>query len=343
MAKILITGGAGFIGSNFVHKLLKNTEMDIFILDSLTYAANLRNLPDNILLNTEKDRCHFFHGDIIDEGIVDDLVSKSDYIIHFAAETHVTRSIHDNKKFFETEVIGTQRLANATAKYKNKIKKFIHISTSEVYGTALTKEMNETHPLNPCSPYAAAKCGADRLIYSYWRTYDLPMIIVRPFNNYGPRQHLEKVIPRFITSAILKEEIVIHGDGSAQRDYIYVDDLCNALMKLLELNKKNIFGEVINIGSGKDISVIEIAQTIIDHLGSSVKIAHVGNRPGQVARHTCDYQKAKNLLNWEPLISWEEGIKRTIQWYVDNPKNWQDQLWMRKVPIINLSGEKEFH
>lgn len=343
MHKILVTGAAGFIGSNFIDRLISETDLDILILDNLTYAANIKNLPSNILLNGEKDRCQFFHGNIMNEGIVNTLVSQSDYVIHFAAETHVTRSIYDNKHFFETDVIGTQCIANAVLKYKKSIKKFIHISTSEVYGTARTLLMNEEHALNAASPYAAAKCGADRLVYSYWNTYQIPAIIVRPFNSYGPRQHLEKAIPRFITNAILKEDIVIHGDGLARRDYIFVDDLCTALVQLIKDDNPKLFGEVINIGSGKDISIVEIANDILSLMKSSVKIKFIGDRPGQVFRHTADITKAKNIINWQPTTSWNEGILKTINWYVNNKENWIDQLWMRRVPIINALGKREFH
>jgi dTDP-glucose 4,6-dehydratase len=343
MQKILVTGGAGFIGSNFIEKLLAQTDLDVFILDNLTYAANLKNLPSNILLNSQNDRCQFFHGNIINEGIVNNLVSQSDYIVHFAAETHVTRSIYDNKHFFETDVIGTQCIANAVLKNREKIKKFIHISTSEVYGSAESTLMDESHVLNPASPYAAAKCGADRLVYSYWNTYKIPAIIIRPFNNYGPRQHLEKAIPRFITNAILGEDIIIHGDGSARRDYIFVDDLCIALIDLISNDNQSLFGEVINIGSGKDISILEIANDILKLMQSNTKIKFVGDRPGQVFRHTADFTKARAAINWKPTTLWSEGISKTINWYLNNKENWAEQLWMRKVPIINASGKREFH
>ena len=259
----LITGGAGFIGSNFVHYLYdKYPDYRILILDLLTYAGSLENLPGGLSQAANNGRLQFWYGDVRNASLVDSLVAQSDVVVHFAAETHVTRSIYDNHHFFETDVLGTQVVANSVLKHVKHIDRFIHISTSEVYGTARAPKMDEDAPLMPMSPYASAKAGADRLVYSYFATYNLPAIIVRPFNQFGPRQHLEKVIPRFITSCLLDEPLRVHGDGSAARDFTYVEDTCRALDCLAHCDLDRVRGEVINLGSGRSISLADMAPLV---------------------------------------------------------------------------------
>lgn len=341
---ILVTGGAGFIGSNFVRCLYhKYPDYKIIVLDALTYAGNVENLPVNI--NEHKgERLVFWYGNVRNGELVDTVVSQSDVVIHFAAETHVTRSIYDNYIFFETDVLGTQTVANAVLKYKDRVERFIHISTSEVYGTAMKDRMDEDHPLLPMSPYASAKAGADRLVYSYWATYNVPAIIIRPFNNYGPYQHLEKAIPRFITSCILNEPIRVHGDGSPSRDFIFVEDLCSAIDAILHADLQKVKGEVFNVASGVHRSILSIAKDIIKLMGKDDSIIElVGDRPGQVFRHTGDIRKIQDTLCWKPEIPWTEGLSRTIKWYRENRMWWEKQLWMRTIPIITKSGKKELH
>jgi dTDP-glucose 4,6-dehydratase len=264
--------------------------------------------------------------------------------VHFAAETHVTRSIFDNRLFFQTDVIGTQTVSNAVLKSRGRVKRFIHISSSEVYGTAETAVMDENHPLNPMSPYASAKCGADRLVYSYRATYGLPAVIVRPFNNYGPRQHLEKVVPRFITSMLLNEKLTVHGGGAAARDFVYVDDTCRAIDAIMHADSAIVDGEVFNVGSGQDRSVLSIAQDVVRAFESDESmIENTDERPGQVLRHTSDFSKITRVLGWEPQVRWEEGLQRTIEWFKGDRSWWEAQLWMRHIPIITASGRKEFH
>jgi dTDP-glucose 4,6-dehydratase len=341
---IVVTGGAGFIGSNFVrHIYNKYPDYKIIILDALTYAGDIENLPVN-LNEKEGERLVFWYGNVRNGELVDTLVSQSDIVVHFAAETHVTRSIYDNLLFFETDVLGTQTVANSILKYRDKVERFIHISTSEVYGTARKKYMDEDHPLFPMSPYASAKVGADRLVYSYWATYELPIVIIRPFNNFGPYQHLEKVVPRFITSCILNEPLRVHGDGSAARDFIYVEDVCEAVDIIMNADIHKVKGETFNVASGIHRSIISIAKDVVKLMdGDESLIRFIGDRPGQVFRHTGDATKIKNILGWEPKVSWEEGLKRTIEWYRENRKWWEKQLWMRAVPIITKSGKRELH
>jgi len=341
---ILVTGGAGFIGSNFVRRIYSRyPDYSIIVLDALTYAGFVENLPCDI--NRRADpRLKFWYGDVRNAELVSKLVSQSDVVLHFAAETHVTRSIFDNLRFFETDVLGTHVVANAVLSHASRVERFIHISTSEVYGTAQTPEMEENHPICPMSPYASAKAGADRLVYSYWATYKIPAVIIRPFNNYGPCQHLEKVVPRFITSCLMNEPLNVHGGGEAERDWLYVEDLCRALDMALHQDMRSLAGEAINVGTGRSTSIARIAEIICDKMGKSHDlIRYVGERPGQVLRHTSSTAKARELLGWQPETTFEHGLDKTIQWYANNPKWWEKLLWMRHVPIITEDGREELH
>jgi dTDP-glucose 4,6-dehydratase len=342
---ILVTGGAGFIGSNFVH-WVHNTypAYRILVLDLLTYAGSLDNLPRFGGPDGPASRIQFWHGDVRNASLVDSLVEQSDIVVHFAAETHVTRSIYDNYHFFETDVLGTQVVSNSVLKNVRHIDRFIHISTSEVYGTARAVKMDEEQPLMPMSPYASAKAGADRLVYSYFATYSVPAVIVRPFNQFGPRQHLEKVIPRFVTSCLLDEPIRIHGDGSAARDFTYVDDTCRAIDCLMHCERDHVIGEVVNLGTEKSVTLTELAQHVLRLMNrESLPITYVGDRPGQVFRHTADAAKARRLIGWTPQVSFEDGLKLTIDWYIENRPWWEKQLWMREIPIITKTGKRELH
>jgi dTDP-glucose 4,6-dehydratase len=344
VSTILATGGAGFIGSNFVRYLYDHyPDYRILVLDLLTYAGSVENLPVGFN-QVNNNRLQFWYGDVRNASLVDTLVAESDVVVHFAAETHVTRSIYDNHHFFETDVLGTQVVANAVLKHAKRVNRFIHISTSEVYGTAKGEKMDEDHPLLPMSPYASAKAGADRLVYSYWATYQLPAIIVRPFNQYGPHQHLEKVIPRFITSCLLDEPLRVHGDGSAARDFTHVEDTCRALDCIIHGDLKPLAGEVINLGTGESWSLSQIAPMVVGKMKKpDTPITYVGDRPGQVFRHTADASKAHRLLGWKPKISFDEGLDRTIAWYEANRPWWEKQLWMRDIPITTKAGKREMH
>lgn len=347
---VLITGGAGFIGSNTLEYLFnKYPKYHFTVLDALTYAGDVRNIPDSIHFS---DRFRFWYGDVKNAKIVDHLVAQADAVIHFAAETHVARSIFDDADFFETDVIGTQRIANAVLKNRHKVKRFIHISTSEVYGTALSKKMDEEHQLNPQSPYAAAKTGADRLVYSYIATYNLPAVIVRPFNAYGPKQHLEKLIPRFITSVLLNEPMTVHGTGNSARDFNHVEDIAHAIDLILHAPAEKVDGETFNIATGKDWTVNQIADAVAKamhkkHQAGSITYApsmlNIGDRPGQVYRHTGDASKLARVLGWKPQHDFKTGLQETIDWYIENADWWKTKLWMRHVPIETEDGKTEMH
>lgn len=345
MKTVLVTGGAGFIGSNFVRYLLnKYPDYRVLVLDLLTYAGNTDNLPQEFIdPSNQQGRLVFWYGNVTNGELVGRLMQQADMVVHFAAESHVTRSIYDNKVFFETDVMGTQVVANAVLSHVDRIERFIHISTSEVYGTAESELMDEEHPLKPMSPYASAKAGADRLVFSYWATYGIPAVIIRPFNNYGPYQHLEKVVPRFVTACLLGEPLTVHGDGQAQRDWLYVQDHCEALDKALHSPAGKLDGQVINLGTALSYSVLEIAERIKARMNSASEIKMVGDRPGQVFRHTSSTAKAKELLGWEATTGFEDGLERTIDWYAKNTKWWDKTLWLRKVPIRLASGKIEYH
>lgn len=339
---VLVTGGAGFIGSNFVHHLRRRyPEYRILVLDALTYAGSMLNLPDQGKIS---DTFEFWYGNISNGELVDTLVSQADVVVHMAAESAVTRSIFDNRTFFETDVLGTQVIANAVTKFRERVRLFVHVSTSEVYGTAQCERMDEDHPLQPMSPYAAAKCGADRLVYAYWQTYRTPAVIVRPFNNYGPRQHLEKVVPRFITSCILREPLTVHGGGQAGRDFLFVEDHCDALDRLIHLEPSKVIGHTLNLGTGVTTSIGELAERVRALLGAGdLPITYIGDRPAQVFRHTCDHRRAGDLMGWEPRVALDDGLKRTAAWYRENEDWWRGQVWMRHIPIVTSSGKREMH
>jgi dTDP-glucose 4,6-dehydratase len=246
--------------------------------------------------------------------------------VNAAAESHVEKSIRDGaSEFVTTNVEGTQILLDAVRDHP--VERFILISSSEVYGTAERDPMDEEHPLNPRSPYAATKAGADRLAYSYFVTYELPVVIVRPFNNYGPRQHPEKVVPRFITQALRDEPLTIHGDGHASRDWLFVDDDAEAIATLIGAPVEDVAGEVVNVATGVDLTVEEIADKVLAALDRPASLkAHVGERPGQVDRHIGSTDKLARLTGWRARTSFDEGLARTVAWYRENEAWWRGIL-----------------
>jgi dTDP-glucose 4,6-dehydratase len=317
--RVLVTGGAGFISSNVIRHLLEATEYDVVSLDALTYAGNLENLADVM----SHDRLAFVHGDIRNADLVAEIVAEVDVIVNAAAESHVEKSILEGaSEFVTTNVEGTQVLLDAVR--AAPVERFVLISSSEVYGTAESDPMDEEHPLNPRSPYAATKAGADRLAYSYFVTYGLPVVILRPFNNYGPRQHWEKVVPRFVTSALSDEPLTVHGDGHASRDWLYVEDDAEAIVAAIEADLDAVAGEVINVATGVDVSVSGIADLVLDVLGKPASLkSYVDERPGQVDRHIGSTEKAERLLGWRARTSFAEGLERTVAWYRENEAWWR--------------------
>ncbi|HEY7258864.1 MAG TPA: dTDP-glucose 4,6-dehydratase [Gaiellales bacterium] len=322
MKRILVTGGAGFISSNMIRYLLQETGHEVVTMDALTYAGNLANLADVL----EHDRLRFIHGDIRDLADVTSALEGVDVIVNAAAESHVSKSIEQGGgEFVTTNVVGTQVLLDAIR--ERPVERFILISSSEVYGTAESDPMTEEHPLNPRSPYAGTKAGGDRLAYSYWCTYGLPITIIRPFNNYGPFQHPEKVIPRFIIQALTDRPLTIHGNGLASRDWLHVFDTAEAITAACEVPLGGIVGETINVATGIDESAEAIADAILAILGKPASLKrHVTDRPGQVDRHIGSTDKALELLGWRSSIPFADGLERTVRWYRDNPDWWQSVM-----------------
>lgn len=314
MKKVLITGGAGFIGSNFIHYILsKYNDYQVINLDKLTYAANLDNLKDI----EDNKNYRFIHGDIADQEFIFKLFEdkKFDIVINFAAESHVDNSILNPQIFTITNILGTQVLLDACRKYN--IKRFHQISTDEVYGELPLDDKSilftEKTPLNPSSPYSASKASADMLVKSYYRTYSLPITISRCSNNYGPYQHLEKLIPLMIYKAINNDNLPVYGNGLNVRDWLHVYDHCTAIDLIIHEGK---IGEIYNIGGNNEKSNIDVVKIILKELGKSEKlIKYVNDRPGHDLRYAIDSTKIKTTLNWKPVYSFEKGILDTIKWY----------------------------
>ena len=319
MANILVTGGAGFIGSNFVRYMVeKYSEYHIINLDALTYCGNLENLKDI----EDKDNYTFVKGDIRDKAIVDELVEKSDYVINFAAESHVDRSIADPEIFIKSNVLGTQVLLNAAKEHG--VEKYIQISTDEVYGTlGKTGYFTEDTPLQPNSPYSASKAGGDLIARAYHETFGLPVNITRCSNNYGPYQFPEKLIPLMISNALEDKKLPVYGDGKNVRDWLHVHDHCSAIDLVLHEAKP---GEVYNIGGNNEKQNIEIVKLILGELGKDESlIEFVTDRLGHDRRYAIDSTKIQEELSWSPEYTFEVGIRKTIQWYLDN-QDWMSQV-----------------
>ncbi len=335
MKTIIVTGGAGFIGSNFVLYMLKKYDQyRIINLDKLTYAGNLENLKE---ISDNKNHI-FVHGDICDSELVDGLFQKYDvsYVINFAAESHVDRSITDPEIFVKTNVMGTSNLLNIAKKYWEKDGefkagvKFLQVSTDEVYGSlGATGYFTETTPLDPHSPYSASKTGGDLIVKAYADTYKMPVNITRCSNNYGPFQFPEKLIPLMINNALGKKPLPVYGDGKNIRDWLYVEDHCSAIDMVLHNGR---LGEVYNIGGHNERENIQIVKTVIGYLNENVDssitealIKYVEDRKGHDRRYGIDPEKIKNELGWYPETTFEVGIKKTIKWYLEH-KEWMDNI-----------------
>ncbi len=324
MKTILVTGGAGFIGSNFVHYMLQTHPYRIINLDKLTYAGNLENLSDV----ESHPNYTFIKGDICDRLLIEKIFTeeKVDTVVNFAAESHVDRSILGARVFVETNVLGTQTLLDAAKTFR--VEKFLQVSTDEVYGTlGETGYFTEETPLAPNSPYSASKAGADFLVRAYHETFKLPTIITRCSNNYGPYQFPEKLIPLMIANALNDKPLPVYGDGLNVRDWLYVEDHCRAIDIVLHKGK---FGDVYNIGGHNEKRNIDIVKLILHKLGKPESlITFVKDRPGHDRRYAIDAGKIERELGWKPQETFETGIEKTIQWYLEN-RNWWERI---------LSGE----
>lgn len=319
--KILVTGGAGFIGSNFVHYIIeKHPDWHVIVLDNLTYAGRIENLQDII------DKITFIKGDIRKKEDVEKAIKECDIVVNFAAETHVDRSIIEAGDFILTDVYGTYNLLEASRKFE--IEKFVQISTDEVYGHILEGSFKEEDKLSPRNPYAASKASADLLCKAFFETYSLPVIITRSTNNYGYYQHPEKLIPKTIIYALLYKKIPIYGKGKNIRDWIYVRDNCEAIDLILQKGKN---GETYNIAGKQELENIQVVKTILKIMNKPEDlIQFVKDRPGHDIRYSLDTSKIEKL-GWKPKTKFEEGIKKTIEWYKTNEWWWRPIIEKQKI------------
>lgn len=311
--KLLVTGGAGFIGSNFIHYILaKYPDYKIVNLDLLTYAGNL----DNLKSVADNSNYTFVKGDIDDYKLVTKIVKKYkiDIIVHLAAESHVDRSISGPDPFITTNILGTHNLLKIAL--ENKLR-FHHVSTDEVFGSlGDSGEFTEATPYDPRSPYSASKASSDHLVRAYYHTYNLPVSISNCSNNYGPYQHIEKLIPLFITNLLQNKAVPLYGQGKNIRDWLYVEDHCRAIDLIIHQGKA---GETYLIGGDSEMTNLEIAKLLLNKLGQNESmIQYVEDRPGHDYRYAIDFSKIKNELGWQPTVSFEEGIDKTIEWYKAN-------------------------
>ncbi|OKJ65734.1 dTDP-glucose 4,6-dehydratase [Streptomyces sp. CB02261] len=316
--RILVTGGAGFIGSHYVRSLLAgkyggDATDTVTVLDKLTYAGNRANLP------ASHERLAFVHGDVCDLPLLLDLLPGHDAVVHLAAESHVDRSIDSADAFVRTNVLGTQTVLEAAL--RTGTERFVHVSTDEVYGTVDEGSWTEDSPLLPNSPYAASKASSDLMARSYWRTHGLDLSITRCSNNYGPYQHAEKLIPRFVTNLLEGLPVPLYGDGRNVREWLHVDDHCRALHLVLTRGRA---GETYNIGSGDELTNLALTERLLDLCGADRSmIRHVEDRKGHDLRYSLSDAKIREELGYTPLTSFDDGLRRTVDWYRDHPDRWK--------------------
>ena len=319
--RILVTGGAGFIGSNYIKHILNksnNDDLQVLVLDKLTYAGTLENLNEVM----DKPNLEFIQGDICDSNIVEKLISNCDRVINFAAESHVDRSIVSAEEFVRTNVLGTQVILEAIR--ENPSIKFIQVSTDEVYGSIESGSWDESFPLKPNSPYAASKASADLITLAYQKTYSLDLMISRCCNNYGPNQFPEKIIPLFITNLIQGKKIPIYGDGLNVREWIHVDDHCRGLELIFENGKS---GEVYNLGSNAELTNLALTNELLQYFGFGADmINYVADRLGHDRRYSLNFNKALTDLSYKPEISFQTGLSETIGWYKENTNWWKSKV-----------------
>jgi dTDP-glucose 4,6-dehydratase len=316
--KLLVTGGAGFIGSAFVRLLLAETDWHVANLDKLTYAGNLENLAPV----EDNPRYRFLHADICDAAAVESAMEGVDAVVHFAAESHVDRSILSPEPVIQTNFRGTFTLLDAAR--RRRLPRFVHVSTDEVYGSLeAPAEADENYPLNPSSPYSASKAGSDLLARSYFVTYKLPVLITRASNNYGPYQFPEKLIPLMIANALEDKPLPVYGDGMQVRDWLYVEDHCRGILSVLQ---KGSEGEIYNIGGNRSLPNLEVIHKVLQLTGKPESlIRYVTDRPGHDRRYALSSGKLTGATGWQPLMDFETGLSRTIDWYRSNP-GWVDRV-----------------
>lgn len=308
----MITGGAGFIGSNFVHHLSQNEDYDIVVLDKLTYAGDIENLKE------VRDKIKFVKGDLTDEEVVSRTMKDCDMVVNFAAETHVDVSIDDPGIFLKSNVMGTYNLLENVRKYD--VERYLQISTDEVYGSIMDGSFTENSNLDPSSPYSASKASGDLLVNAYYKTYSLPLLVTRSSNNFGPRQFPEKLIPSFIIKALKDQPLPVYGDGKNIRDWIYVMDNCRGIELVLMRGK---FGEIYNIGGGNEKNNLEITHMLLEILGKPKSlITYVEDRLGHDRRYSLDSTKIQKL-GWEPIWDFREALQETVRWYQENFEKFQ--------------------
>jgi dTDP-glucose 4,6-dehydratase len=318
--RILVTGGAGFIGSNFVRRTLQDAYpdlegADVVVLDALTYSGNLANLAPV----RDSPRYRFVEGDIRDAALLDTLLPGVDAIVHFAAESHVDRSVRDSSIFVETNVLGTQRLLDAALRHQ--VPRFVHVSTDEVYGSIASGSWAEDRPLEPNSPYSASKAGSDLLARSYHRTHGLNVSITRCSNNYGPYHFPEKVIPLFVTNLIDDRHVPLYGEGNNIRDWLHVDDHTRGIALVLTGGRA---GEIYNIGGGTELTNVELTQLLLDATGRDWSyVDRVADRLGHDLRYSVDITKIRDELGYEPRVPFDQGLADVVEWYRDNRAWWE--------------------
>jgi dTDP-glucose 4,6-dehydratase len=316
MKRVLVTGGCGFIGSNFARYMLKaHPDYKIIVLDKLTYAGN----PENIADLKDNPNFQFVKGDICDCELINDWAAKVDWIVNFAAETHVDRSITEPDAFIKTDIFGTHTILEAVNANKN-VERFLQISTDEVYGSIEDGSFSEGDPLEPSSPYASSKAGGDLLCLAYWTTYKTPVVLTRSSNNYGPYQYPEKLIPLFITNLMTDEMVPVYGDGLNVRDWLYVEDNCTGVDAVLH---EGNLGEAYNIGAGEEKTNMEITRLLLDILGKDESsIRYVEDRKGHDRRYSITSDKTK-ALGWKPKANFEQSLRDTVAWYKQNRAWWE--------------------
>jgi dTDP-glucose 4,6-dehydratase len=323
--RVLVTGGAGFIGSNFVRRTLEDAYpglegADVVVFDALTYSGNLENLAPV----ADSSRYSFIHGDIRDDKLLDEVLPTVQTVVHFAAESHVDRSVRDSGIFVETNVLGTQRLLDGSL--RAGVERFVHVSTDEVYGSIAEGSWDESRPLEPNSPYSASKAGSDLLARSYHRTHGMNVSITRCSNNYGPYHFPEKVIPLFVTNLIDDLHVPLYGEGTNIRDWLHVDDHTRGIAMVVTRGRA---GEIYNIGGGTELTNLELTQLLLDATGRNWSyVDRVEDRKGHDLRYSVDISKIRAELGYEPLVPFDQGLADVVQWYRDR-RDWWEPLKSR--------------